>query len=188
MLEKTLESPLDCRDIKSILKEINPEYSLEGLMLNLKIWLTDWKNWLTGKDSDAGKDWRQEEKGTTEDEMIGWHHQLYRHEFEQALVVGDGQENLVCCSPWGCRVGHDWVTEMNWTELLCCGQIPYCLSHRGSLIHVRGRFPLIALAFYWQWFNRWHLYCSSWVIQRNLNLSFHTLRKRRCMQCILGRF
>ena len=62
--------------------------------------------------SDAGKDWRQE-RGTTEDEMVGWHHQLDGHEFEQAPGVGDGQGSLACCSPWGCRVGHDWTTELN---------------------------------------------------------------------------
>ena len=72
------------RSNQSILKEISPEYSLEGLMLKLKLqlWPCDAKNWLLGKDSDAGKDWRQEEKGTTEDEMVGWHHRLYGHEFE----------------------------------------------------------------------------------------------------------
>ena len=61
------------------------------------------ENRLLGKDPDAGKDWRQEEKGMTEDEMVGWHHQLNQHEFEQALGVGDGQGSLVCCSPWGCK-------------------------------------------------------------------------------------
>ena len=85
MLEKTFESPLDCKEIQSILKEISPEYSLEGLMLKLKLqyfghvmWRTD----LFGKDPDAGKDWGQEEKGTTEDEMAGWHHWLNGPEFE----------------------------------------------------------------------------------------------------------
>ena len=68
---------------------------------------THWKR------PDAGKDGRQEEKGTTEDEMVGWHHRLNRHEFEQALGVGDGQESLACCSPWGCRVGHDSATKLN---------------------------------------------------------------------------
>ena len=68
------------------------------------------------KDPDAGKDWRQEEKGMIEDKMVGWHHQLDGHEFEQALGVGLGQGSLVCCSLWGCRVRHDWVTELNWTE------------------------------------------------------------------------
>ena len=106
------------RTNQSILKEISPEYSLEGLMLKLKqtpiLWKPDVKNWLTGKDPDAGKDLRQEEKGTTEDEMVGWHHQLDGHEFEQAPGVGDGQGGLACCSPWSHRVGHDWVTEPNW--------------------------------------------------------------------------
>ena len=86
VLEKTLESPLDCRrSNQSILKEISPEYSLEELMLKLKLQYfgpPDAKNWLTRKDSDAGKDWRWEEKGMTEDEMIGWHHRLNGHEFE----------------------------------------------------------------------------------------------------------
>ena len=80
----------------SILKEISPEYSLEGLIF----WPPDVKNWLTGKDSDARKDWRQE-KATTEDEMVGWHHQFDGHEFEQAPGIGVGQRSLVCCSPWG---------------------------------------------------------------------------------------
>ena len=78
-------------------------------------WPPDAKNWLTGKDSDAGKDWRQEEE-TTEDEMIGWHHRLDGHEFEQALGVGDGQRSLVCCSPW-VHKELDMTEQLNWTEL-----------------------------------------------------------------------
>ena len=65
------------------------------------LWPPHAKSCLIGKDSDAGRDWGQEEKGTTEDEMVGWHHRLHGHEFEQALGVGDGQGGLVCCSPWG---------------------------------------------------------------------------------------
>ena len=93
------------RSNQSILKEISPEYSLEGLMLKLKhqYWPPDEKNWLIGKDPDAGKDWRQEEKGTTEDKMVRWQHQLDGHEFEQASGVGDGQGSLAYCSPWGCK-------------------------------------------------------------------------------------
>ena len=80
----------------------------------LILWPSDAKNWLIWKDPDAGKDWRQEEKGTTEDEMVGWHHRLNGHEFEQALGVGDGQGSLGCCSPWG----HKESTQLsNWTEL-----------------------------------------------------------------------
>ena len=70
---------------------------------------------LTGKDPDAGKDWRQEEKGMTEEEMVGWHHPLYGHEFEQALGVGDGQGGLACCSPRGCKE-LDTTERLNWTE------------------------------------------------------------------------
>ena len=75
----------------------------------------DVKSWLIGKDPDAGKDWGQEEKGMTEDEMVGWHHWLNGHGFGWTPGVGDGQGGLVCCGSWGCRVGHDWATELNWT-------------------------------------------------------------------------
>jgi len=78
------------------------------------LWPPDAKNWLIGKDPDAGKDWRQE-KGTTEDEMVGWHHQFYGHEFEQALGVGDEQGSLACCSPWG-RKESDTTEQLNWTD------------------------------------------------------------------------
>ena len=78
------------------------------------LWPPDEKNWLIGEDADAGKDWGQEEKGTTEDEMVGWHHQLNGHDFEQALGVGDAG-NLVCCRPWGCEESDmtEWVNNNN---------------------------------------------------------------------------
>ena len=72
------------------------------------------KSWFIWKVPDAGKDSRMEEKGTTEDEMVRWHHWLNGHEFEQALTVGDGQGDLACCSPCSCKVGHDWAPELNW--------------------------------------------------------------------------
>ena len=81
------------------------------------LWPPHAKSWLIGKDSDAGRDWGQEEKGMTEDEMAGWHHRLDGHEFEWTPGVGDGQGGLACCNSWGCKVGHDWATELNWTEL-----------------------------------------------------------------------
>ena len=92
------------RSNQSILKEINLEYSVEGLMLKLKLsilWPPDAKSRLIRKDPDAGKDWRQEEKGTPEDEMVGWHHWLDGHEFEQTLGDSRGQRSLACYSPWG---------------------------------------------------------------------------------------
>ena len=76
------------------------------------------KSWLIGKDPDAGRVWGQE-KGTTEDEMAGWHHRLNGHEFEGIPGVGDRQGGLACCDSWGRRVGHDWATELNWTERFC---------------------------------------------------------------------
>ena len=79
------------------------------------LWPPDVKTQLMGKDPDAGKDWRQEEKGMTEDEMVGWHHRLNGHEFEQALGVGGGQGSLACCSPWG-RKESDMTEQLNWTE------------------------------------------------------------------------
>ena len=80
------------------------------------LWPPHVKSWLIGKDSDAGRDWRQEEKGTTEDEMVGWHHWLDGHEFEWTLGVGDGQGGLACCDSWGCKES-DTTERLNWTEL-----------------------------------------------------------------------
>ena len=121
LLEKTLESPLDCKEIQPVHPKGNQSWIFIGRTDAAAetpiIWPPDAKNWLTGKDPDAGKDWGQEEKWTTEDEMVGWHHWLDGHEFEQASGVGDGQGSLTCYSPWGRRVGHNWATELNWTEL-----------------------------------------------------------------------
>ena len=79
------------------------------------LWPPDLKNWLTGKDPSAGKDWKQEEKGTTEDETVGQHDQLNGHEFEQGPGVGDGQGGLACCNPWG-RKELDTTEQLNWTD------------------------------------------------------------------------
>ena len=109
-------SPLDCKEIKPVHPKGNQSLILIGRTDAENetpiLWPPDAKNWLLGKDPDAGKDWRQEEKGTTEDEMVGWHPRLDGHEFEQAPGVGDEQGSLACCSPWGHRVEHDWATEL----------------------------------------------------------------------------
>ena len=81
------------------------------------IWLPAVKNWVLGKNPDAGKDWRHKEKGMTEDEMVVWHHQLDGYEFEQAPGVGDGQGGLACCSPWGHKQS-DTTEQRNWTDML----------------------------------------------------------------------
>ena len=120
VLEKTLESPLDC-------KEIQPDHPKgdQSWVFNGRtdaeaetpiLWPPDAKNWLIGKDPDAGKDGRQEEKGTTEDKMVGWHHWLNGHELRWTLEVGDGQGGLACCCPWGWKES-DTTEQLNWTEL-----------------------------------------------------------------------
>ena len=105
VLEKTLASPLDCKEIQPVHSEEDQSWDFFGRndaeAETPVLWPPHAKSWLIGKDCDAGRDWGQEEKGTTEDEMVGWHHWLNGHEFEQAPGVGDGQGGLVCCSPWG---------------------------------------------------------------------------------------
>ena len=118
-LQKTLESPLDCKEIKPVHPKGNQPWIFIGKTDAEAeapvLWPPDAKNWLLGKDPDAGKDWRQEKKATTEDEMVGWHHQVNGHEFEQALGGGDGQGSLACCSPWCCKE-LDMIEWMNWND------------------------------------------------------------------------
>ena len=98
--------------------QVNPKENLSWIFIGRTdaeapiLWPPYAKSWLIRKDLDSGKDWRQEEKGTTEDEMVGCHHRHNGHEFEQALGDGEGQGCLECCSPWSCeRKGHEWATE-----------------------------------------------------------------------------
>ena len=117
VLEKTFESLLDSKEIRPVNpKEINPEYSLEGLMLKLKLQYFGHQmrrtDSLVLSDPDAENDWRWEEKGTTEDEIVGWHHRLNGHEFEQAQGDCERQGSLACCSPWGCK-DSDMTEQLN---------------------------------------------------------------------------
>ena len=118
MLEKTLESPLDCKENQSVNPKANESWIFTGRTEAeaeaLTLQSTDAKGWLIGKDPDAGKDWRQE-KGMTAGEMVGWHHQLDGHEFEQVLGVGDKQKPSV----HGVSKSQTWLsdwTELKWTE------------------------------------------------------------------------
>ena len=119
VLEKTLESPLDCKEIQPIKPKGNQSWILIGRTDDEAeapiLWPPDAKNWLIGKDPAAGKDWRQEEKGMTEDEMVGWHHSLDEHEFEQAPGVGNGQGSQVCCSPQGHKES-DTTEQLSWID------------------------------------------------------------------------
>ena len=117
---RRLESPLDYKT-----KTVHPEESQSWIFISRTdaeaetpiLWLPDVKNWLIGKDPDAGKDWRQKEKGMAEDKMVEWHHWLNGHMFEQALGDGDGQGGLACCSPWD-RKESDMSERLNWTDVI----------------------------------------------------------------------
>ena len=117
VLEKTLESPLDGKEIQPV----HPKGDQSWVFIRRTdveaetpiLWPPDAKDWLTGKEPDAGKDWHQEEKGSREDEMVGWHHWLDGHEFEQVLGVDDGQGNLACYSLWGHKE-LDTTERLNW--------------------------------------------------------------------------
>ena len=121
VLEKTLQSPLDCKQIQLV----HPKGDKSWVFIGRAdaeaetpiLWPPNAKSWLIGKDSDVGRDWEQEEKGTTEDEMAGWHHWLDGHEFEWTLGVGDGQGGLACCDSWGLKE-PDTTEQLNWNELI----------------------------------------------------------------------
>ena len=121
VLEKTLESPLDCMEIQPVHPKGNQSWIFIGRIdaeaETLILWPPDKKNGLMWKDPDAGQDWRQEEKGMTDDEMVGWHHRLDGHEFEQAPAVGDGPGSLACCSPWGHKES-DKTELLNWRVVI----------------------------------------------------------------------
>ena len=144
VLEKILESPLDCREIKPVHPKGNQSWIFIG-RTDIEaetpiLWPPDVKNWFIGKDPDAGKYWRQEEKGMTEDKVVGWHDWLNGHEFEQALGDDEGQGSLECYSPWGCKELDTTEWTMNylqgifWTQDLL-NPCLLCLLHwqEGSL-------------------------------------------------------
>ena len=153
-LEKALESPLDCKKIKPVNPKGNQSWIFTGMIdaeaEAIILWPPDAKNWLIRKDLDAGKDWRQEEKETTKDEMVGWHHWLDGHEFEQVLGVGDGQGSLACCSPWGHKES-DMTEWLNWTD-------DYCFRENTRVGVVEGLLTF-NLNRYFQLVSKKNLYC-----------------------------
>ena len=131
VLEKTFESPLDCKEIQPVHPKGDQSWIFIGRIdaeaQTPILWPLDAKNWLIGKDSDAGKDWGWEEKGTTEDEMVGWHHRLDGHEFESTPGVGwwAGRPGVLqSIGPQ--RVGHYWGTELNWMSN--CWRLAYTIK------------------------------------------------------------
>ena len=141
VLGKTLESPLDCKEIQPVHLKGNQSSIFIGKTdaeaETPILWSPDAKNWLIWKDPDDGKDWMQQ-KGTTEDEMAGWHHCLNGREFEWTPGVGDGQAGLACCSPWGHKES-DMTERLNWIELmsiLILNDLSICLFFRFSVIIV----------------------------------------------------
>ena len=194
VLEKTLESPLDCKEIQPVHPKGNKSWIFfwrtDAEAETPILWPPDPKNWLIWKDLDAGKDWRQEEKGTTENGMIGWHHWLDGHEFEQAPGV-DGQGSLVCCSPWICKQS-DMTEQLNWQKIEIVKQKRYQLKQKelkaqctslvsilqvwvlrliwGRILNWQGRVCLV----FWVLFSWWYI-CSITVAYN------HYLCK--CIQC-----
>ena len=170
VLEKTLESPLDSKEIQPV----NPKGNQPWIFLGRTdaeaeapiFWPPDVKNWFVGKNPDAGKDWRQEEKGMTEAEMVGWHHWLDGREFEQAPGVGDGQGGLACHSPCG-RKESDTADQLHWTELIVAQH--WSEVSRPVVDGPGLRCPFIVLV---QSVSRVQLFATSWTAACQASLCF----------------
>ena len=144
VLEKTLQSSLDCREIQPVHSRRDQSWIFIRTDVEAEtpiLWPYDVKSWLIWKDPDAGKDWRWEEKGTTEDEMAGWYHRLDGHEFGWTLGGGDGQGGLACLDSWGHKESNmtEWLnwTEMNWKIPSPFLNLPWSHHHFGTMITQR---------------------------------------------------
>ena len=127
VLEKTLRSPMDCKEIKPVNARGNQSWISIGRTdaETLILWPPDVKSWLTGKDLDTGKDWRQQDKMTTEDEMVRWHHWLNGYEFEQTLWDSEGQGSLACCTPLQSQDTAEWLNNNNHSLALATPNLFY---------------------------------------------------------------
>ena len=147
VLEKTLESPLDCKEIQPVHSEGDQPCDFFGRndakAETPVLWPPHVKSWLIGKDSDAGKDWGQEEMWTTEDEMAGWHHWLDGRESEWTSGVGDGQGGLACCDSWGCKES-DTTEWLIWSDLIWDS-----VSHRDTIWGF-SKYKLSGIIFIWE--------------------------------------
>ena len=148
VLEKTLESSLDYKKIQPVHPKGDQSWVFIG-RTDAKaqtpiLWPPDAKSWLIGKYPDDRKDWGQEEKGTTEDEMAGWHHWLDGHEFEWTPGVDDRQGGLACCNSWGCKELDNWANELNWTMFFqgCCPSF-MATCRRKSFCHLFSLFLIV---------------------------------------------
>ena len=147
-----LKSPLDCKELKPVHPKGNQSWlftgSTDAEAQTPILWPPDLKNWLIWKDPDAGQDWRQEEKGMTEDGTVGWHHQFDGYEFQQALGLGDGQGGLACCSPWGCKES-DMTEQLNWKNYWSLGSEVgvgcVCVEGQGQTKAYKGDKKLLVL-------------------------------------------
>ena len=161
VLEKTLESPLDCKEIQAVRSEGDQPWDFFGnndaKAETPVFWPPHAKSWLIGKDFDAGRDWGQEEKGMTEDEMAGWHHWLDGHECEWTPGVGDGQGGLECCDSWGSKESNT-TERLNWTEL---NDIWYWASLHMIIYHRYIFFDEMSVAH----FLIWCLFFYCWVLR-----------------------
>ena len=154
VLEKTLESPLDCKEIQPVHSKGDQSWVFIGRTDSEAetpiLWPPHVKCWPIGKDPDAGRDWGQEEKGMTEDEMTGWQHRLDGCESEWTLGVGDGQGDLVCCDSWGPKES-DTTEQLNWTELRECSEIENLIELEKPVLSrpqaVRHRIEEIGIGF-----------------------------------------
>ena len=152
-LEKTLESPLDCKEIQPVHPKGDQSWVFTGRTdveaETPVLWPPDAKSWLIWKAPDAGKDWGQEEKQTTEDEIVGWHHQLDGHGFGWTPGVGDGQGGLACCGSWGLKesVMTEWL---NWTDKFWDDTFMYeVLIVPLNLVHIFTQHPVIQIFLHW---------------------------------------
>ena len=176
VLKKTPDSPLDSKEIQPVHSEGDQPWDFFGKndakAETPVLWPPHAKSWLIGKDSDAGRDWGQEEKGTTKDEMAGWHHWLDGRESEWIPGVGDGQGGLACCNSCGCKVSDttEWLnwTELNWTESPSLPLLSLSPGDREFVFYICDYFCFVnkfvctfSLDFTYKWYLSFHVFLHS---------------------------